>query len=1010
VLLGFFIFFWHVGREITKTKKNLILVSLLSSRIYNMYLEKNTPGIDLSHMSLCEKCRGDDNRRDVFNMCLEAIDNNHLNCLKSIYSNYDMVDEESLFAKAAASGNLDIIGYLYVNGCHRDETACYCAVGNGHLETLRYLHDRRCPWDPTLFECAITYDQIDCLKYMISHGCPYDDDIKAFVLQETIVNASSKYFIETVIKGDFLVHRFVQNVICTVIANCAAETIQLAWRKYLTRMKRDVYKGDTPMSLLTPLPGMTPPPWQRSGTQSLEMLTRRAQGLDLDLNTPASAIYSSGGKINIGNTPVTPGPAISVYLRSIGKRVSLNLQPSLSKLTDELEVSFAEARSSVEKGSFSPILGHSGFKKTDDKPISSGTPQYANTFSFTDMSSESLHDSFDALRISKSGGKLPQPVAPKKVSWIENDIFALRQSWDKNLEEPQEITSYAGLAWTELNVPEKISGVSQSVASGDLSQITHAKFGESPRSLSTLCEQASYLVPQSTPENRVCKPDLHSTLLEETCGVHIPETPYFDAYEKIHTPVKSTHTRIAKIDESSRSRDSSLKSWFGEKEEKEESGEPGMLADQAVCTSSQNNTCSACLANESPGGIETFINICANCPAQELGADTKEETQKEPDEVFSSITSALLGHMSQTLLVDPKSRGIDTDDCVKNVLDVFNDKDLLDPAEKSLTDVLGELTLNIPQSPLSPVIARFDGSFEKNAAKEQSAQDVQKGTSPMLDELQGSAHGNAVYCVNEDIKVGLEPDVANGSLTACTELELEIFPGYNPLVFSRSHPVKDPIKKSGSPDKENSDPQESMEGEKEETQESMKGDDVIGSGGSPDKEDDLQESMEGEKEETQESMKGDDMIGSGGSPNKEDDLQESMEGEKEETQESMKGDDVIGSGGSPDKEDDLQESMEGEKEETQESMEVDKNIGVDDIIEISSSTKQNDAQQHSAAMHLKKIIDVTKLTPAPRKAKIKKTILQEKTEVTVLIKNPRTGRWVKKDGKKGKDLMMEYGY
>ena len=50
-------------------------------------------------------------------------------------------------AKAARSGNLELVQWLRGEGCPWDYWTCVVAVATGHVEMLGWARETGCPWD-----------------------------------------------------------------------------------------------------------------------------------------------------------------------------------------------------------------------------------------------------------------------------------------------------------------------------------------------------------------------------------------------------------------------------------------------------------------------------------------------------------------------------------------------------------------------------------------------------------------------------------------------------------------------------------------------------------------------------------------------------------------------------------------------------------------------------------------------------------------------------------------------
>ncbi|AJF97722.1 ankyrin repeat protein [Pandoravirus inopinatum] len=86
--------------------------------------------------------------------------------------------EPTVFAAAAATGQIGIMSALYARGVPWDASACAAAAGNGHLGALVWLRARRppCPWDERTTQGAASGGHQDCLAMALAGGCPVSVD------------------------------------------------------------------------------------------------------------------------------------------------------------------------------------------------------------------------------------------------------------------------------------------------------------------------------------------------------------------------------------------------------------------------------------------------------------------------------------------------------------------------------------------------------------------------------------------------------------------------------------------------------------------------------------------------------------------------------------------------------------------------------------------------------------------------------------------------------------------
>ena len=56
--------------------------------------------------------------------------------------------DEGVMMQAALSGNLELVHWLWGEGCPWDEITCELAVEFGHVEVLRWVRENSAPWTP----------------------------------------------------------------------------------------------------------------------------------------------------------------------------------------------------------------------------------------------------------------------------------------------------------------------------------------------------------------------------------------------------------------------------------------------------------------------------------------------------------------------------------------------------------------------------------------------------------------------------------------------------------------------------------------------------------------------------------------------------------------------------------------------------------------------------------------------------------------------------------------------
>ena len=94
-------------------------------------------------------------------ICNEAAENGHLDCLKYTHKNSYPWDKETC-RNAAENGYLDCLQYAHENGCPWDKKTCEYGAVNGHIECLQYAHETGCLWNKNNSENG----QLVCLHYV----------------------------------------------------------------------------------------------------------------------------------------------------------------------------------------------------------------------------------------------------------------------------------------------------------------------------------------------------------------------------------------------------------------------------------------------------------------------------------------------------------------------------------------------------------------------------------------------------------------------------------------------------------------------------------------------------------------------------------------------------------------------------------------------------------------------------------------------------------------------------
>jgi len=75
---------------------------------------------------------------------------------------------------AIKKGRLDMLQWLYREGCSITKSATVSAAVKGNLEILKWLRAQNVPWDKYTFEGAARSKNLEMLKWMHQKGCPWD--------------------------------------------------------------------------------------------------------------------------------------------------------------------------------------------------------------------------------------------------------------------------------------------------------------------------------------------------------------------------------------------------------------------------------------------------------------------------------------------------------------------------------------------------------------------------------------------------------------------------------------------------------------------------------------------------------------------------------------------------------------------------------------------------------------------------------------------------------------------
>jgi hypothetical protein len=75
---------------------------------------------------------------------------------------------------AAKFVHVELLKYLYENGCPGDKESCNVAAEHRCLDVLVYAHENGCPWDTDTCAGAAKEGHLEVLQYARANDCPWD--------------------------------------------------------------------------------------------------------------------------------------------------------------------------------------------------------------------------------------------------------------------------------------------------------------------------------------------------------------------------------------------------------------------------------------------------------------------------------------------------------------------------------------------------------------------------------------------------------------------------------------------------------------------------------------------------------------------------------------------------------------------------------------------------------------------------------------------------------------------
>jgi len=149
----------NICKNNIKQNKRTIIIDTITNGYTNLFIWLN-PNTDIP---------------SKFDYCKIAASCGSLDILKHIWnisiSWQTNINSGDIMGDAAGYGHLEIVKWLYKNGCYWNTLVCYRAAYGGHLEVLKYLHDNGCPWNEYACAHAAESGQLEILKYLHNNGC-----------------------------------------------------------------------------------------------------------------------------------------------------------------------------------------------------------------------------------------------------------------------------------------------------------------------------------------------------------------------------------------------------------------------------------------------------------------------------------------------------------------------------------------------------------------------------------------------------------------------------------------------------------------------------------------------------------------------------------------------------------------------------------------------------------------------------------------------------------------------